>query len=38
MTTFLKENFNLILLFIGVLGLVIAVISLVVEVNKRKKK
>lgn len=38
MTTFLKENFDLILLFIGVLGLVIAVISLVVEVNKRKNK
>ncbi len=38
MTTFLKENFDLILLFIGVLGLVIAVISLAVEVNKRKNK
>ena len=38
MTTFLKENFDLILLFIGVLGLVLAVISLAVEVKKRKNK
>ena len=36
--TFAKENFDLILLAIGALGVIVSVISLVLEVRKRKSK
>ena len=32
-----KENFDLITLFVGLLGVVIAIFSLIVELKKRKK-
>jgi len=32
-----KENFDLITLFVGLLGVVIAILSLIVELKKRKK-
>lgn len=34
--TFAKENFDVILLAVGALGVVISVISLVLEVRKKK--
>ena len=33
-----KENFNLISLFVGIIGVVIAVISLMYEIKKKKEK
>ena len=33
-----KENFNLISLFVGIIGVVIAVISLMYEIKKKKDK
>ena len=33
-----KENFNLISLFVGIIGIVIAVISLMYEIKKKKEK
>lgn len=33
-----KENFNLISLFVGLIGVVIAVISLMYEIKKKKEK
>ena len=33
-----KENFNLISLFVGLVGVVIAVISLMYEIKKKKEK
>ena len=33
-----KENFNLISLFVGIIGVVIAVISLMYEIKKKKGK
>lgn len=33
-----KENYDLITLFVGVLGVVIAIISLLYELKERKKK
>ncbi len=35
---FLKENFDLILLLVGVLGVFVSVISLIVEIRKKKRK
>ena len=34
--TFAKENFDLITLFVGLLGVVIAVVALVYEMKKKK--
>lgn len=36
MSDFLKENFMLVSLLVGLLGLIVAVISLVAELKKRK--
>ena len=36
--TFAKENYDLITLFVGMVGVVIAVISLIVELKARKRK
>ena len=33
-----KENFDLICLFVGIIGVVIAVISLMYEIKKKKEK
>ena len=33
-----KENFDLITLFVGFVGVVLAVISLILELNERKRK
>jgi hypothetical protein len=33
-----KENFDLISLFVGIIGVVIAVISLMYEIKKKKEK
>ena len=35
--TFAKENFDLITLFVGLLGVVIAVVALVYEMKKKKR-
>ena len=37
-TTWAKENYDLISLFVGLLGVVIAVISLMYEIKKKKEK
>jgi hypothetical protein len=37
-TTWAKENFDLISLFVGLIGVVIAVISLMYEIKKKKEK
>ena len=37
-TTWAKENFDLISLLVGLLGVVIAVISLMYEIKKKKDK
>jgi len=37
-TTWAKENFDLISLFVGIIGVVIAVISLMYEIKKKKGK
>ena len=36
--TFAKENFDLISLFVGILGVVVAVVALIVEIKKTRKK
>jgi hypothetical protein len=36
--TFAKENFQLILLFLGLLGVIISFLSLYYEIKKRKRK
>ena len=36
--TWSKENYNLISLFVGVVGVIIAVISLMYEIKKKKEK
>ena len=36
--TFAKENFDLISLFVGILGVVVAVVALIVEIKKKRKK
>ena len=36
--TFAKEHFDLISLFVGILGVGIAVVSLIVELKKKRKK
>ena len=36
--TLAKENYNLISLFVGVVGVIIAVISLMYEIKKKKEK
>ena len=38
MWSFLKENYPFIGLLIGILGVAIAIVSLIVEVTKRRKK
>jgi hypothetical protein len=37
-TTWAKENFDLISLFVGLIGVVIAVISLMYEIKKKKEE
>ena len=37
-TTWAKENFDLISLFVGIIGVVVAVISLMYEIKKKKEK
>jgi len=37
-TTWAKENFDLISLLVGLIGVVIAVISLMYEIKKKKEK
>jgi hypothetical protein len=37
-STFLKENYDLVVLFFSVLGVLIAFITLIYEVKKKKKK
>ncbi len=36
--TWAKENYDLISLFVGVVGVIIAVISLMYEIKKKKEK
>lgn len=36
--TFAKENYDLITLFVGMVGVIIAVFSLIVELKARKRK
>ena len=36
--TYAKENFDLISLFVGILGVVVAVVALIVELKKKRKK
>jgi hypothetical protein len=36
--TFAKENYQLITLFVGLLGVIIAIIAVIYEVNARKRK
>ena len=36
--TYAKENFDLISLLVGILGVVVAVVALIVEIKKRRKK
>ena len=36
--TFAKENFDLISLFVGIVGVGVAVVSLIVELKKKRKK
>ena len=36
--TFAKENYELITLFVGLLGVIIAFIALIYELNARKRK
>ena len=38
MMTFAKENFDLISLVVGILGVVVAVVALIVEIMKRRMK
>lgn len=37
-STFLKENYDLVVLFFSVLGVLIAFITLIYEMKKKKKK
>ena len=37
-TEFVKQNYQLICLFVGLLGVVIGIISVIYEVNARKRK
>lgn len=37
LTTFLKENYDLVTLFVAVIGVIIAVISMVYEMKKKSK-
>ena len=37
-TTWAKENFDLISLFVGIIGVVVAAISLMYEIKKKKEK
>ena len=37
-STFLRENYDLVVLFFSVLGVLIAFITLIYEVKKKKKK
>ena len=36
--TFAKENFDLISLFVGIVGVGVAIVSLIVELKKKRKK
>lgn len=36
-TTFLKENFDLVMLLVGILGVVVSIIALAAELKKKKK-
>lgn len=38
MSYFLKENFMLVSLFVGLIGVLVAVLSLIAELRKRKNK
>ena len=37
-TRFLRENFDLVMLLVGVLGVIISVIAVAVEMRKKRKK
>ena len=37
-TTFLKENFDLVMLLVGILGVVVSIIALAAELKKKKKQ
>lgn len=36
-TTFLKENFDLVMLLVGILGVVVSIIALATELKKKQK-
>ena len=38
LTTFAKENFDLIVLFVSMVGVVLAFVSLIYELKKKKRK
>ena len=38
LSTLAKENFDMILLLVGMAGVVVSVISLIYEINKKKSK
>ena len=37
-TTFMKENFDLVMLLVGILGVVVSIIALAAELKKKKKQ
>ena len=37
-TTFLKENLDLVMLLVGILGVVVSIIALAAELKKKKKQ
>lgn len=37
-TTFLKENFDLVMLLVGILGVAVSIIALAAELKKKKKQ
>ena len=37
-TTFLKENFDLVMLLVGILGVIVSIIALAAELKKKKKQ
>ena len=37
-TTFLKENFDLVMLLVGILGVVVSIIALAADLKKKKKQ
>lgn len=37
-TTFLKENFDLVMLLVGILGVIVSIIALAAELKKKNKQ